>query len=98
MSDAAFIPPQNIEAEKAVLGGVLLDNKAILELPPDLKPESFYRPSHGQIFSTMLALWAREAPIDVVSVATEGNFSVADLIEIHDLGMSQSIAHHAALI
>ena len=98
MSTDVFIPPQNIEAEKAVLGGLLLDNKAILELPPLLKPESFYLPSHGRIFKAMLQLWGREAPIDVVSVATEGNFSVADLMEIQDHGMPRSISHHANLI
>src|SRR5207249_4458706 len=101
--DTAYIPPQNIAAERAVLGGVLLDNKAMTELPAELKPESFYVPSHGQIFHAMLELWGREAPIDVVSVAAEAktkghNISVAALMEIHDEGMPQSIAYHASLV
>jgi len=93
-----FIPPQNIDAEKAVLGAILIDNKTILEVPAELKPESFYFQSHGKIFQTMLELWGREAPIDVVSVAAETNVSVADLTAIHDEGMPQSIAYHADLI
>src|SRR5262245_62084765 len=95
------IPPQNIDAEKAVLGGVLLEPKSIIELPAALKPESFYMPSHGRIYQAMRELWAREIPIDVVSVAAEGkehNISVADLTEISDYGMPASIAHHAGLI
>jgi replicative DNA helicase len=101
MSEAVFIPPQNIEAERAVLGGVLLDNKAIGDLPADLKSESFYMPSHGQIFRAMLALWEREAPIDVISVAAQAkaqNISPGELMEIYDHGMPQSIAYHANLV
>jgi len=36
MSNKSYIPPQNVEAEKAVLGGVLLENKTILDLPAEL--------------------------------------------------------------
>src|SRR5690348_16765285 len=98
MSTETFIPPQNIDAEKAVLGGILIDNKSILDLPAGLKPESFYFRSHAKMFEVMLALWAREAPIDVVAVAAEGSFVVADLMAIHDQGMPQSIGYHAELI
>ncbi len=55
MSDTPI--PQNIDAEKAVLGAVLQDNKTIVDLPPEFTPEAFYIPSHGHIFAAMLALW-----------------------------------------
>jgi replicative DNA helicase len=97
MSDRAYIPPQNLEAEKAVLGGVLQDNQAILELPAPLRPESFYLATHARIFRTILELWGREAPIDVVSVS-EQNISAAALVEIQDQGMAQSIRYHAKLV
>jgi replicative DNA helicase len=102
MSADAFIPPQNVEAETAVLGGVLLDNRAILDLP-ELTSEMFYIPSHGQIFKTMVALWEREAPIDVVSVADAAresghDIAVSSLIDIQDHGMPQSIEYHAKLV
>jgi replicative DNA helicase len=101
MSETAFIPPQNLEAERAVLGGVLLDNRTVADLPAELKPEAFYLPSHGRIFEAMLALWEREAPIDVVSVAQEAkghDIAVSLLIEIQGDGMPRSIAYHAGLV
>src|SRR5690242_11119465 len=92
------IPPQNLEAERAVLGGVLQDNRCVLELPPALKTESFYMPSHGQIFAAMLDLWGREAPIDVASVSTHAGVSAAVLAEIYEAGMPRSIGYHANLV
>src|SRR5690242_6652928 len=101
MNENAFIPPQNLDAEKAVLGGVLLDPKSILEIPAALNPESFYLPSHGRIYQTMRELWAREIPIDVVSLAAhvkDEGISVSDLVELQDNGMPASIAYHASLV
>ena len=103
MSDTVFIPPQNIDAEKAVLGGVLLENKAIIDLPADLKPASFYLPSHGHIFAAILSLWEREAPIDAVTVADEVKARgravlLTDLADIHEQGMPRSIEYHARLV
>ena len=101
MSENIFVPPQNVDAEKAVLGSVLLDQKSIIELPATLKPESFYLPSHGRIYEAMRELWAREIPIDPVSVAAElkgQNISIAKLTDIADDGMPASIAYHAGLI
>jgi replicative DNA helicase len=101
MSENIFVPPQNVDAEKAVLGSVLLDQKSIIELPAALKPESFYLPSHGRIYEAMRELWAREIPIDVVSVAAElkgHDISVAALTDIADDGMPASIGYHANLI
>jgi len=83
MSGRVSIPPQNLDAEKAVLGGVLLDNNAILDLSAALKPDSFYLPSHGRVFSVMLELYERQAPIDVVSVnAAVQDVSISDLVDI----------------
>jgi replicative DNA helicase len=103
MSETAFIPPRNIEAERAVLGGVLLDDRTVADLPAELKPEAFYLPRHGTIFQAMLALWEHEAPIDVVSVADKAKaagheISVSLLFEIQEHGMPRSIAYHAGLV
>jgi replicative DNA helicase len=103
MSENVFIPPQNLEAERAVLGGVLLDNPTIADLPAELKPAAFYLPTHAKIFQTMLALWEHEAPIDAVSVSDSAKVSGHEitaslLIEIQDQGMPRSIAYHASLI
>jgi len=91
--------PQNVEAEKAVLGGILLDNESILDLPPELKPESFYLPSHGQIFEAMLALRDKGAPIDIVTIASHRpEISAAAVASLSDWAMPRSIAYHAGLI
>ena len=44
------LPPQNIEAEEAVLGGLLIDSDAIIRVSTVLKPEDFYREKNGWIF------------------------------------------------
>ncbi len=54
MSDTVYLPPQNIEAEDAVLGGVLLDNKTILDLPAEFTAAMFYRPSPGSAAQSIL--------------------------------------------
>ncbi len=61
--------PQNIEAEQTVLAACLLSDGAFEEVSLQLKPESFFRPAHRIIFSTMREMNARSLPIDVISVA-----------------------------
>ncbi|MGX6979261.1 replicative DNA helicase [Vagococcus elongatus] len=62
------IPPQNIEAEQAVLGSVFLDSDAIIEAMEYLTSESFYRRSHQLIFQMMSHLNDRNEAIDVITV------------------------------
>ena len=62
-------PPQNVEAEQSVLGAVLLADTALAGvLEQDLRPEHFYRESHGRIFRTMLDLRAAGEPVDVLTL------------------------------
>jgi len=103
MTTDTHIPPQNLEAERAILGGVLLDNRSIHDLPAKLKAEAFYMPSHGHIFEAMLALWQREAPIDAVSVLDQlkkagQNIPAGVILDLPDFGMPQSIVYHANLV
>ncbi|HYV66320.1 MAG TPA: DnaB-like helicase N-terminal domain-containing protein, partial [Myxococcales bacterium] len=65
------IPPQNLDAERSVLGGVLLDNAAINEILELLKPEDFYRDAHRKVFEAMCALSSRGEPIDRVTLKDE---------------------------
>ncbi|MGX7031235.1 replicative DNA helicase [Vagococcus zengguangii] len=62
------IPPQNIEAEQAVLGSVFLEADAIVEAMEYISDQDFYRRSHQLIFQTMLALNERNEAIDVITV------------------------------
>jgi replicative DNA helicase len=63
------IPPQNLEAESSVLGGILLENDAINVVLELLRPEDFYRESHRKIFRAMIELSDRSEPADVITLS-----------------------------
>ena len=63
--------PNNLEAERSVLGAVLLDDKAFLSVFESLKPEDFYLDSHRKIFGQMLHLLAVSRPIDPITLKEE---------------------------
>lgn len=64
------LPPQSIEAEQSVLGSLLLSKKAIIKIADLIKPEDFYRDTHRFIYETMLELFEKNEPIDVLTVST----------------------------
>ncbi|HWQ89735.1 MAG TPA: replicative DNA helicase [Desulfitobacteriaceae bacterium] len=63
------IPPQNLEAEQAVLGAVMLEADAGSSVFAILQPEDFYRDNHRYIFTAVRDLFEKGEPIDLVSVA-----------------------------
>jgi replicative DNA helicase len=63
------IPPQNLEAESSVLGGILLENDAINLVLELLRPEDFYRESHRKIFRAMIELTDRSEPADLITLS-----------------------------
>ncbi len=63
------VPPQSLEAEQSVLGGILLDNTALDRVVETLKAEDFYREAHRKIFRAMLQLAERNEPADLVTLA-----------------------------
>jgi replicative DNA helicase len=63
------LPPQNIEAEKSVLGALLLDSEAMIKIGDILQPEDFYQPKHCQIFQAMVTLFEKDSPIDTITLA-----------------------------
>ena len=63
------IPPQNLDAEQSVLGALLLDKDAIVKVADVLAVEDFYRPEHATIFKSMLALFEKRTPIDLVTLS-----------------------------
>ena len=65
------LPPQNVEAEEAVLGALLIDPDAIIRLATILNPGDFYREKHGWIYDAMLNLHDRREPIDFLTVCDE---------------------------
>ncbi|MBI4517446.1 MAG: replicative DNA helicase [Deltaproteobacteria bacterium] len=62
------LPPQNLEAEEAVIGGILLDNTALDRALELLRPEDFYRESHRKIMRAVLELSERSEPIDLITL------------------------------
>jgi replicative DNA helicase len=65
------LPPQNLEAEMSILGGVLLENDALNRVLELLTPDDFYRDSHRQIFNALIALSERNEPADLVTLTAE---------------------------
>src|SRR3954469_6885302 len=76
------MPPQNIEAEQAVLGAIFLEPAALTLASEILIPEDFYRASHQKIFNVMLDLNDQGKAVDLVTVTEE--LAAAKLIE--DIG------------
>lgn len=63
------VPPQNLEAEESVLGGILLDPDALDRIIEVMSAADFYRDAHRTIFETMLALSERGEPIDLITLS-----------------------------
>ncbi|MBD2461695.1 replicative DNA helicase [Oscillatoria sp. FACHB-1407] len=64
------LPPQNVDAEEAILGGILLDPEAIGRVAELLRPEAFYISAHQEIYRTALALHAQGRPTDLMSITS----------------------------
>ena len=63
------LPPQSIEAEQSVLGALLIDRDAVIEVADALRPDDFYRAHHGEIYGAIIELYERREPVDVVTVS-----------------------------
>ncbi|ANA40838.1 replicative DNA helicase [Geobacter anodireducens] len=66
--DLRKVPPQSIEAEMSILGGVLLDNEAINRCLELIEADDFYRESHRKIFRAMIDLSNRSEPCDLITL------------------------------
>ncbi|MGI6751752.1 MAG: replicative DNA helicase [Anaerovoracaceae bacterium] len=65
------IPPHNDDAEKSVLGAVILDKDVLLEVLEILRAEDFYSRMHGEIFTAVTELYKRNEPVDILTVSEE---------------------------
>ncbi len=66
---AGRIPPHDIEAEKAVLSAILLDNDAIHAVVTEVRDEDFYHPSHQMLYRSMVRLRDDNQPVDLTTLA-----------------------------
>lgn len=101
------IPPQNIDAEQAVLGSIMLRKDAIHEVEDILTPSTFYSEKHKIIFNAMLELFGKHEPIDMLSLSTKlnekgllesigGNKYLADLA--NSVPSSANVKYYAQIV
>jgi replicative DNA helicase len=65
------LPPQNVEAEQSVLGGILIENEAINKVMEILTVDDFYRDAHRRIFNALISLSERDEPADLITLTNE---------------------------
>lgn len=101
------IPPHSLEAEQALLGSVMLRPDAIYEIIDTVGPSSFYFEKHRTVFETMLELFGKHQPIDLLSLSTrlkekdilERIGGVAFLTELSSaVPSSANIKHYADIV
>src|SRR3989442_10400346 len=63
--------PNNLDAERSVLGAILLDNHALNPAIEHLRPEDFFLDQHRRVFTQMIALGENQQAIDLVSLTEE---------------------------
>ena len=68
---AERVPPHSIDAEKSVLGAALLSKEALFDVIEVVKARDFYDSNHKEIFSAILDLSRRSAPVDAITVSEE---------------------------
>jgi replicative DNA helicase len=82
------LPPANIEAEEAILGGILFDPQAIFQVEASLVPSAFYVSAHQEIYQTALKLYHQGNPTDFMAVSTY----LADRDRLNQVGGTAKLA------
>ena len=65
------IPPHSLEAEQSVLGAMIIDKEAINTTIEIIKPEDFYKEANKEIFETIIELYNRNEPVDLITLSEE---------------------------
>ncbi len=68
---AGKIPPQNLDAEKSLLGAVLIDEETLADISEHVTPKDFYDKRHATIFGGMTRLYERHKPVDLLTLSEE---------------------------
>src|SRR4029453_17738879 len=99
--------PHSAEAERAILGSILLDNGLISQGIELLRPEDFYVPSHRRIYAAMIALFERGGEINPILIgeelkkenALESVGGIGFMTNLtYGLPHSSNIAHYAKIV
>ncbi|OGN03385.1 MAG: replicative DNA helicase [Candidatus Yanofskybacteria bacterium RIFCSPHIGHO2_01_FULL_42_12] len=85
------LPPQNIEAERSLLGSLVIDREAINKVADFLRPEDFYNRSHQNIYRAIFSLFEKREPIDLLSISNKlGEMKMID--EVGGISYISSLA------
>jgi len=101
------VPPHNIEAEQAILGGILINNEAMNQVMGILSPDDFYREANTDLFEGMVELYNHNEPIDIITISqfltrnnllekVGGNDYLASLVDA--VSTSAGTAYHAQIV
>ncbi len=101
------VPPHNLDAEQAILGGVLLNNDAMNQIMDILTPADFYREAHVALFEGMVSLYRQGEPIDLITLSqyltrkdqldkVGGTDYLGSLVEA--ISTSAGVAYHAEIV
>jgi len=101
------VPPHNVEAEQAILGGILINNDAMNQVVDILSADDFYREAHVALFEGMARLYQRGDPIDIITLSeiltqkkalekVGGTEYLALLVQA--VSTSAGIAYHAEIV
>ena len=101
------VPPQNMEAEQAILAGILINNDAMNQIMDILSADDFYREAHMHLFEGMIALYNDNEPIDLITLSHHltqknllekagGTDYLASLVDA--VSTSAGIVYHAEIV
>ena len=68
---AGKIPPQNLDAEKSLLGAVLIDEETLADISEHVTPNDFYEKRHSIIYAGMMRLYEKHKPVDLLTLSDE---------------------------
>src|SRR5208283_3609163 len=92
--------PSNLDAERSILGAILLDNNALNTAIEALKPDDFFIPQHRNIFIEMMALGEAQHAIDLVTLTEElhrrGELDLASLVD--GVPRVSNVEHYARIV
>jgi len=106
-TDGHRVPPHDLEAEKAVLSALLLDNDAIHSVYTEVVPDDFYHPAHRQLYISMLSLQDSNQPVDLHTLgdylntqktldAIGGPVFLAEIADYE--ATAANVIHHARIV
>lgn len=88
------LPPHDVEAEKAVIGSLLIDGESIFRIATFLKPEDFFMPENQKVYDVCLRLYQRSESIDQITVARE----LARLGKLDEVGGAAYLSHVVSVV